>query len=153
MSRLLVPFRMQSKGWMVVALCFLLEITVWGIRMGLLGGAALFLCLLLHEWGHIVGAAALNVPVREFGISVYGAYTIRARALRGRDDALISLSGPLMNLLLVFPALYLPHIGIQIACCNAALCVLNLLPIPSSDGLRIARSLWGADWPSNAISD
>ena len=151
MSGLLVPFRMYRKGWMVVALCFLLEIAAWAGWDGLVGGAALLLCLLLHEVGHILGAAALKVPVREFGISVYGAYTIRARALRGRDDALISLAGPLMNLALIVPSLLLPHIGIQIAFCNLALCVLNLLPIPSSDGLRIVRSLRGSGWPSNAI--
>jgi Zn-dependent protease len=153
MAGLLVPFRIQNKGWMVVALCFLLEIAAFGFRIGILGGAALLLCLLLHEVGHILGAVALKVPVREFGISVHGAYTIRAHGLRGRDDALISLAGPLTNLALAFPSLFLPHIGIQIACCNIALCVLNLLPIPSSDGLRIARSLWGPEWPSNAISE
>jgi len=151
MSGLLVPFRMHNKGWMVVALCFLLEIAVWGLRMGLVGGAVLLLCLLLHEFGHILGAAALGVPVREFGISVYGAYIIRARGNCSRDDALVSLAGPLMNLALVVPSLLLPHIGIQIAFCNISLCVMNLLPIPSSDGLRIARSLWGPAWPSNAI--
>jgi len=152
MSGLIVPFRMHKKGWMVVALCFLLEIATFRFQIGIIGGAVLLLSLLLHEFGHILGAAALKVPVREWGISVYGAYVIRARGLRSRDDVLISLAGPIMNLLLVFPALFLPHIGIQIACCNLELCVLNLLPIPSSDGLRIARSLWGPAWPSNAVS-
>ena len=152
MSGLLVPFRMHNKGWMVIALCFLLEISAWRFWAGIAGGAALLLSLILHEVGHILGATALKVPVREFGISVYGAYTVRARGLRGRDDVLISLAGPLMNLLLVFPSLLLPRIGIQIAMCNMSLCVLNLLPLPSSDGLRIARSLWGPGWPFNAMT-
>jgi Zn-dependent protease len=151
MAGLLVPFRIHKKGWMVVALCFLLEIAAFGFRIGIIGGAALLLSLLLHEVGHILGATALKVPVREFGISVHGAYIVRARSLRGRDDALISLAGPVMNLVLIFPSLFLPHIGIQIAFCNLTLCVLNLLPIPSSDGLRIARSLWGPGWPFGAI--
>jgi len=148
MSGLMVPFRIHKKGWMVVALCFLLEIAAFGFRIGMAGGALLLLSLLLHEVGHILGATALKVPVREFGISVYGAYIVRARSVRSRDDALISFCGPMMNLLLVFPSVFLPHIGVQIAFCNLALCVLNLLPIPSSDGLRIARSLWGQEWPN-----
>lgn len=151
MSGLLIPFRMHKKGWMVVALCFLIEIACWGFWAGIVGGAALLLSLLLHEVGHILGATALRVPVREFGISSYGAYVIRARGDCGRDDALISLSGPLMNLVLICPSLFLSHIGVQIAYCNLALCVLNLVPIPSSDGLRIARSIWGPQWPSRAI--
>jgi Zn-dependent protease len=152
MTGLLVPFRMHTKGWMVVALCFLLEIAAWGFRTGLVAGAALLVSLLLHEVGHILGAAALGVPVREFGISVYGAYIVRARGSCDRDDAVISASGPLMNLALTLPSLLMPHIGVQIAFCNLALCLLNLLPIPSSDGLRIARSLWGPTWPSSATS-
>jgi Zn-dependent protease len=136
---------------MVVALCFLIEISCWGVWRGIVGGTALLLSLLLHEVGHILGATALRVPVRKFGISSYGAYVIRARGDCGRDDALISLSGPLMNLVLICPSLFLSHIGVQIAYCNLALCVVNLLPIPSSDGLRIARSIWGPQWPSRAI--
>jgi stage IV sporulation protein FB len=152
MSGLLVPFRIHNKGWMVVALCFLLEISVSGLTMGLVSGFALLMSMLLHEVGHILGARAFGVPVREFGISVYGAYVVRGRGNCGRDDALISLAGPLMNLALVLPCIFLPHIGIQIATSNLSLCVMNLLPIPSSDGLRIARSLWGPGWPSNATS-
>jgi Zn-dependent protease len=148
MAGLLVPFRMHKKGWMVVALCFLLEISTFGFRAGIVGGAALLLSLLLHEVGHILTATVLKVPVREFGISVHGAYVIRARGTRSRDDALISLAGPIMNLVLIVPSLLLPHIGIQIAACNLALFVLNLLPIPSSDGLRIGRALWGPEWPN-----
>lgn len=136
---------------MVVALCFLLEIAAFGFWAGLVGGAALLLSLLLHECGHILVAAAFNVPVREFGISVHGAYIIRAHGLRRRDDVLISLAGPLMNLVLIVPSLFLPRIGIQIAFCNLSLCALNLLPIPSSDGLRIARSIWGSGWPFDAM--
>jgi Zn-dependent protease len=151
MPGLLIPFRIHKKGWMVVALCFLLEIAVFGFQIGIFGGAVLLLSLLLHEVGHILCATALKVPVREFGIAVHGAYIIRARSLRSRDDALISLAGPVMNLVLVAPSFFLPHIGIQIAYCNLTLCVLNLLPIPSSDGLRIARSLWGQAWPFRAV--
>jgi len=38
-----------------------------------------------------------------------------------------------MNLLLVLPCLYLPVIGTKLAFCNLLICVVNLLPLPSSD--------------------
>jgi Zn-dependent protease len=56
---------------------------------------------------------------------------------------LIAFAGPLVNLVLVFPLLFLPRIGIQLAFCNLTLFVVNLVPLPSSDGMRIVRSIWG----------
>jgi Zn-dependent protease len=68
-----------------------------------------------------------------------GAYTLRASARCGRDEVLISAAGPLFNLSLVLPFLFVPRIGGQIALCNFVLGIVNLVPIPSSDGLRILR--------------
>lgn len=96
--------------------------------------------LLLHEIGHILAATTLGVPVREFGLCLGGAYNRRAFAPSHRDEVLISAAGPLMNLLLVLPFLFIPQIGFQLAICNLTLCVVNLLPFPSSDGLRILRA-------------
>ena len=89
-------------------------------------------------------ATALGVPVREFGLRLGGAYTRRAYASRRRDEILISAAGPMMNLFLVLPLLLVPRVGAQLALGNLALCVVNLLPLPSSDGLRILRTLRGS---------
>ncbi len=142
MNRFMVPFRMHGTGWLLVALCALVGIRLSGLRLGLAVGAGLAVSLLLHEMGHMLAAIMLRVPVREFGLCLRGAYNRRAYAGRRRAEVLISAAGPLMNLFLVLPLLYLPVIGTKLALCNLTICVANLLPLPSSDGLRILRTIW-----------
>ncbi|MGA9672929.1 MAG: site-2 protease family protein [Terracidiphilus sp.] len=143
MQTLLVPFRIDSTGWLIVALCVLFEIAVRGFWLGLAAGSVLVASLLLHEVGHMVAAISLGVPVREFGLCLYGAYTRRASSGSQLKEILIAFAGPSVNFLLAFLCLMLPKIGIQLAFCNLTLFVVNLAPIPSSDGLRIVRSIWG----------
>jgi Zn-dependent protease len=138
----MVPFRMHNTGWLLLAFCVLLGLELSGLRLGLVVGAAVAASLLLHEMGHMLVAIMLRVPVREFGLRLGGAYNRRAYALCHRDEVLISIAGPLMNLLLVLPLLYLPVIGSKLVLCNLVMCLGNLLPIPSSDGSRILRTIW-----------
>jgi Zn-dependent protease len=142
MNKLMVPFRMHGTGWLLLGICILLGIELSGLWLGLAVGVAIAASLLLHEVGHMMAAIMLRVPVREFGLCLRGAYNRRAYASRRRDEILISAAGPLMNLFLVLPLLALPVIGPKIALCNLWLCVVNLLPIPSSDGSRILRTMW-----------
>jgi hypothetical protein len=144
MQKLLIPFRMSAMGWLLLAMCILFGIVQLGPRPGAVEGALVIVCLLLHEVGHMLTAVALGVPVREFGLCGRGAYNRRAHSGRRRTEILISFSGPLMNLCLVFPSHYLPVIGNQLALYNLILGIVNLLPIPSSDGLRILRTLRGS---------
>jgi Zn-dependent protease len=142
MKRFLVPFRMHDTGWLVIAFCVLFGIGLYGLRLGLAVGAAIAASLLLHEMGHMLAAILLRVPVREFGLCLLGAYNRRARAASRRDEVLISGAGSLINLFFALPLLYIPVVGTQLALCNLLLCVGNLLPLPSSDGLRILRIMW-----------
>jgi len=151
MKRFMVPFRMHDTGWLLLAVCVLLGIGFSGLWLGLAVGAALAASLLLHEMGHMLAAIMLRVPVREFGLCLSGAYNRRAYAGRRRDEVLISAAGPLMNLFVVLPLLYLPVIGTKLALCNLSLCVVNLLPLPSSDGLRILRTIWASNRAGNVI--
>jgi Zn-dependent protease len=48
-----------------------------------------------------------------------------------------------MNLLIVVPLIFVPRLGPQLAMCNLMLGVINLLPLPSSDGQRILRNRSG----------
>jgi len=143
MSRLRVPFCMHRTGWFLVLVCVVLGVRMGGWQLGIPEAALFLLSLLLHEAGHILAAAALKVPVREFGLELRGTYVRRAYATRRRDEILIAASGPLMNLLIVVPFIFLPRLGLQLAMCNMMLAVINLLPLPSSDGLRILRNLSG----------
>jgi len=136
---------MHSSGWFVVAFCYILGIRLSGWWLGLVVAALMVASLLLHEVGHTLAATFLGVQVREFGLCLKGAYNQRARASRRRDEVLISSAGPLMNLILVVPLMFVPVFGVSLALCNLMLCIFNLLPLPSSDGLRILRALSGTN--------
>ncbi len=143
MPRRTVPFCMHRTGWIVVLLCAVMGVRIDGLQLGLPVGALLLASLLLHEAGHMLAARYLSVPVREFGLTLGGAYTRRAQSTRRRDEVLIAAAGPLMNLLVVIPLIFVPRLGPQLATCNLLIGVINLLPIPSSDGMRILRNLSG----------
>jgi Zn-dependent protease len=143
MREFFVPFRIQMTGWLMFALCALFEIYHYGVWWGLAAGILLIASLLLHEVGHMLMAAALGVKVSEFGLCLLGAYNRRARANSRRDEILICLAGPLVNFALVIPCFLVPRIGFELTLCNMLLGVGNLLPIPSSDGLRILQTIWG----------
>ena len=153
MSRFIVPFRMHNTGWFLLIVCVFLGFQIGGLPLALPIGALLIASLLLHECGHMLAATLLRVPVREFGLRLGGAYNRRAYATRRRDELIISASGPLMNLFLVVPLLFVPRLGGQLALCNLLLCVVNLLPLPSSDGLRILRTLWSFTSPRAMVPD
>jgi Zn-dependent protease len=134
---------MHMTGWLMFACCTLLEMFHYGSWWGLPAAVLLIVSLLLHEAGHMFVAAALGVEVREFGICLLGAYNRRARGNSRRDEVLISIAGPLMNFALLIPCFFLPRIGVELVLCNLMLGVGNLLPIPSSDGMRILQTIWG----------
>jgi len=153
MYRFIVLFRMQSTGWLLLVLCVLFGIILRGWPLGPVVGGFLVASLLLHEVGHMLAAAMLGVPVREFGLCLGGAYNRRAFAQSRLDEVLISAAGPLMNLFLALTVVFLPQIGIQLAICNLTLCVVNLLPLPSSDGLRILRVISHSDVDRGVIPE
>jgi Zn-dependent protease len=132
---------MHRTGWFLVLFCVVIGVGTGGLQLGLPVGASLLASLLLHEAGHMLTATLLGVPVREFGLKLSGAYIRRASAKRRRDEILIAASGPLMNLLIVIPLAFVPRLGPQLATCNLLLGVINLLPLPASDGQRILRNL------------
>jgi Zn-dependent protease len=143
MLRFGIPFCMHRTGWLLVLVCLCLGVRIGGWQLGIPACALLLASLLLHEVGHITAATFFGVPVRAFGLKLGGSYVKRALATRRRDEILIAASGPITNLLLVVPILFVPRLGPQLATCNLLLCVVNLLPLPASDGLRILRNLSG----------
>jgi Zn-dependent protease len=151
MKKMMVPFRMHDSGWLLLALCMLLGVALCGLPRGMVLGYLIAASLVLHELGHIAASLLLRVPVSEFGLCLGGAYNRRAYAGRRRDEAIISAAGPLMNLCLVLPSLILPVIGKQLGLCNMMLCVVNLLPLRSSDGSRILNAIWGANRADGVI--
>jgi Zn-dependent protease len=133
---------MHITGWLMLATCALIEVSHYGVCLGLIAGVMLIGSLLLHEVGHMLMASALGVKVAEFGIFLMGAYNRRDRGNSRRDEILISLAGPLMNFALLVPCFLLPRIGPEITLCNLLLGLFNLLPLPSTDGWRIMKTIF-----------
>jgi Zn-dependent protease len=75
-----------------------------------------------------------------------------------RDDVLIALAGPAMNLILAFILVGLARVGffvnseqavdlfIQTAQLSLVLCFFNLIPVPPLDGSHVLRGLIGMSW-------
>jgi Zn-dependent protease len=99
--------------------------------------ASAVIAVLLHESAHLVAAYVGGVPVKHVGLSWKGPYIIREPGT-AVQNILISLSGPGINLIL---CVFCWHWSQTFAFVNGFLAVTNLLPIRSSDGLRVYR-IW-----------
>lgn len=97
----------------------------------------------LHEMGHVAAALALKVKVHQVGMSRKGPYIRRAPGTNVQNFG-ITLAGPGMNLCL---AVLFFHTSPHFALCNLVIGIVNLLPIPASDGsraLQLARKMVGS---------
>ncbi|WP_348268533.1 hypothetical protein [Edaphobacter sp. DSM 109919] len=89
----------------------------------------------LHEMGHVAAARALKVKVHQVGINWKGPYIRRACGTTTQNLA-ITLAGPGMNLWLAF---MFYRVSPNFALSNLLIGVINLLPIPASDGSRVLQ--------------
>jgi Zn-dependent protease len=79
-----------------------------------------------------------------------------------RDDILVTMAGPAMNLVLAVALVALARAGLlvhlvqmanvcwQFASLSLLLCFFNLIPIPPLDGSRVMRVLTGMSWEAYA---
>ncbi|MGA9567468.1 MAG: M50 family metallopeptidase [Candidatus Korobacteraceae bacterium] len=102
--------------------------------------ASAMVAIVLHELSHVFMASALGVKVKRVGLSWRGPYVVRESGTPVQNIA-ISLAGPAANLLTVAACLYAGR-GLDLCVASLVLGAFNLLPIPSSDGVRAARLLW-----------
>lgn len=93
--------------------------------------------MILHEGGHLAAAHVCGVKVKKVGISWVGLFIQREPGPRWAN-LLISLSGPLVNLLLA-GALWGSMPGFAQA--NLFIGIGSLIPLPKSDGNRILALL------------
>ncbi len=98
-----------------------------GILLGLLAMA-------LHEVGHVLAALALGIRVKGVGMRWKGMYTVREAGPPAKN-LLISLAGPLTNVLLMLCWHWSPTFGLA----NFCFALGNLLPIKGSDGDRALK--------------
>lgn len=96
---------------------------------GLLVGV---IAMTLHELGHLLAAPLVGIKVRTVGFGWKGLYTLREPGPPSKN-ILVSLAGPLTNILL------LPfwHLSPKLGLANLCFAFFNILPIEGSDGERI----------------
>ena len=102
--------------------------------------ASAIIALVLHELSHVAMAAALSVKVKLVGLSWRGPFVVRECGTPIQNVA-ISLAGPAANLVTAVGCLFFGW-GVDLCLASLVLGAFNLLPVPSSDGLRAARLLW-----------
>lgn len=125
----------------------------------------LFLCVILHEYGHALTARRFGVVTRDIIISpIGGVARLESIPDHPKHEFLIAAAGPLVNiviggiltiLLALFSSRILPEVNYYrfddpiefvryIAAMNLALFIFNLIPAFPMDGGRILRSLLAA---------
>ncbi|GIE87786.1 site-2 protease family protein [Actinoplanes regularis] len=126
----------------------------WAYLIGLGFVACLLGSVLLHELGHAVIARRNGIGVRRITLELLSGWTEMERdAPSPRVDALVSLAGPLVSLLLggvaTGAALVLPEdtvpgqIAFQLAVSNVLVAAFNVLPgLPLDGGRALRAAMW-----------
>ena len=99
----------------------------------------------LHECGHILAARALHIPLGSVRMDFLGArIDVRGRLLSYGEEWLLAAAGPLCSLLAAALGAGLWHVSDYariFSCASLILGLLNLLPIRTFDGGRMAECL------------
>jgi Zn-dependent protease len=140
-----ISFTVHRSGWVLIAVLVAFGYRDLGLEKGILGGLLVTLCLVIHELAHVLAAWCFAVPVHGIGIKFKGAYTFRKYAGCRMHDIAIAAAGPLANLLLMLASFYVPRIGVWLAEWNCGIAVMNLLPLPGTDGYRILKTIFRPD--------
>jgi Zn-dependent protease len=152
-----IPVRLHFT--FLLLLVFLLFIGVGGKQSGAATAIyilALFASVLLHEVGHALVARWYGIRTHEIVMYPIGGVSRLEKQPKARQELLISMAGPAVNLLIAVILLaterdWLPLEGLRvptdanlierIAIGNLLLGLFNLLPAYPMDGGRILRSL------------
>ncbi|MBK7857369.1 MAG: site-2 protease family protein [Archangiaceae bacterium] len=137
-----------------------------GVAFGLFSTTLLFSCVLLHELGHSLVAKGYGIPVREITLWPFGGVAqLGAKPKTPKEELLISLAGPMVNVVLAVlflggGLLWLGSDGLRYALMdigkstptlrtlvalllgsNVILALFNLIPALPMDGGRVLRAL------------
>jgi Zn-dependent protease len=114
---------------------------------------AAFAFVILHEYGHVFAARCVGIPCKE--VSIYpigGVASIDMAPNRPREEFIVTVAGPMVNVVLAF--LFLPawiiclnngweavsKYLLMAVIINASLVIFNVIPAWPLDGGRILRS-------------
>ncbi|MEU4422334.1 site-2 protease family protein [Actinoplanes sp. NPDC024001] len=127
---------------------------IWAYLVGLGFVVCLLGSVLLHELGHALVARRHGIGVRRITLELLSGWTEMDRdAPTPRVDAMVSLAGPVVSLVLgglaIGAALLLPErtvpgqIAFQLAVSNVLVAVFNVLPgLPLDGGRALRAALW-----------
>ncbi len=108
----------------------------------------LYMCLVAHEFGHILMARRYGVPTIVVQLWVLGGVAMMQFLPRKpREEFWVCLTGPLVSLVLGLSLVWLPGDWGTLGKLNLTLAFFNLLPVFPMDGGRIYRSLLAMRWP------
>ncbi len=149
---------------------FILLIAWFGVAAGLKGGPAaaldaiaitlaIFICVLLHEYGHALVARRFGITTRDITLlPIGGVATIERTPENPRQELMVALAGPVVNIAIavllftVFGATVGADYGTvsiddekidfvtRLALVNVMLATFNLIPAFPMDGGRILRA-------------
>ena len=143
-----------------------------GVRDGVLVVLGLFLCVTLHEYGHALTARRFGIGTRRITLlPIGGVALLEAMPKRPREEILIALAGPLVNLVIAAGVYLWIRAGFPDAGgfaevmlqANLLLAGFNLLPAFPMDGGRVLRAVlwcwqslpratWTAAWIGRAVA-
>jgi len=136
---------------------FLLFLGWLGLEAGVRGASlvlALFVCVILHEFGHALTARRYGIGTRDITLYPIGGVAMLSGRLRPRHELWVALAGPAVNVVIALV------LGIALAAtggltadrvqdtfvgnlmaANVAMAVFNLIPAFPMDGGRVLRAL------------
>lgn len=137
MKKTSLKIRLSLSGALMIVALFLTHSYI---------SIAALLASVLHEAGHIVAAKLCKIPMTELKLGIFGAALTPAQTLLSyKKEIILSLAGPLVNLLCALPLTVLikePDGFCQLfLTASLFLGFLNLLPITDFDGGRILYCL------------
>ena len=149
---------------------FFLLLAVIGIAQGVAGGleaalrgvalvSLIFLCVVLHEFGHVLAARRYGIRTPDVTLWPFGGVaSLERMPEKPLHEIVIALAGPAVNVVIAFILVVLlgarfepgqvvtveqvqSSLLAQLAAANVALVVFNLIPAFPMDGGRVLRAL------------
>lgn len=104
---------------------------------------ATVLAALVHEGGHLAAALCMGIPLSCIRFDLFGArITVADRLLSYGEEWLLCAAGPLASLFLaplLYPLWGISRFAVALSAASLLLGLLNLLPVRSFDGGRMAE--------------
>jgi len=105
--------------------------------------------VILHEYGHYLTAKLLGYDLENISFNLFGAGLKTCNTYKPNHDIIISLAGPIVNLVIIvlliclwwlFPTIY--YFTYDFLWANITIMIFNLIPIYPLDGGRVLFALF-----------